>query len=493
MQQDLLYKTSYRLNPTPLTGAVLAVNTSWDYYFVSGGTTIVGLANVGVGMQVLLDFETATTLTHSTNLILPSNIDIEAVPGDVYAFAQVSATAWKNISGGGHSGGGSIDNTPYGPSWEGVETVGASKDALYDKIETLAKSGRNSDISRMNGINGVLIVGGSSTGGSVNFADSSVFIGPYAGMETHDVAFGMSNTGVGHSALSSNTIGIRNCALGTNAGNILNGGDKNTFIGTDSASHSSLGNNNTFVGYASGSTVEGDSNVIVGYNSGISTNNQLDNNVLVGSNILLNGTTSKGIFIGDGAKGVNGTTENEIVVGYGAQGEGSNTTTIGKTSTTDIHLHGIVHPEDGMIEFPSLNFPSSNPNTLDDYEEGTFTPIFTASTTDFTYASQYGVYTKIGDMVTFGINIVLTSLGTSAGTIQLEGLPFIAKSNNMFIPSTLYWEQMNFGEVPMSYISPGQSHVRVGRMVSDSATVRYDVTDMEATTRLRMQGSYFTS
>ena len=39
------------------------------------------------------------------------------------------------------SSGGSVSDTAYGPSWDGVTTDAPSKNAVYDKIETLGSSG----------------------------------------------------------------------------------------------------------------------------------------------------------------------------------------------------------------------------------------------------------------------------------------------------------------------------------------------------------------
>jgi hypothetical protein len=68
-------------------------------------------------------------------------------------------------------------------------------------------------------------------------------------------------------------------------------------------------------------------------------------------------------------------------------------------------------------------------NLLDDYEEGTFTPTLTGASTPGTgqaYTTQQGNYTKIGNVVNFNINLDLSSVGTAAGTLQIEGLPFTA-------------------------------------------------------------------
>ena len=81
----------------------------------------------------------------------------------------------------------------------------------------------------------------------------------------------------------------------------------------------------------------------------------------------------------------------------------------------------------GQLRFPAAQNASSDANTLDDYEEGTFTPVFTAATapTGVTYSTQTGRYTKIGRLVLVEGRMTLTSKGTGgAGVAQMSGLPF---------------------------------------------------------------------
>ena len=65
------------------------------------------------------------------------------------------------------------------------------------------------------------------------------------------------------------------------------------------------------------------------------------------------------------------------------------------------------------ITFPATQSASTNANTLDDYEEGTFTPT-AANFTIVGTATFSGSYTKIGDRVLFEVNVVATT--TIAGT-----------------------------------------------------------------------------
>lgn len=71
------------------------------------------------------------------------------------------------------------------------------------------------------------------------------------------------------------------------------------------------------------------------------------------------------------------------------------------------------------ITFPVTQVACADANTLDDYEEGTWTP-YADGTTTFTTAT--GWYTKIGNVVTVGFHIVVNS--AQANFFQIYGLPF---------------------------------------------------------------------
>lgn len=100
----------------------------------------------------------------------------------------------------------------------------------------------------------------------------------------------------------------------------------------------------------------------------------------------------------------------------------------GPTVTSTLTLTG------GQIAFPAVQVPSANVNTLDDYEEGTFTPVLTfvtPGTSSVVYSTQTGVYTKIGDLVTVCIILVTTTftVGTAAGNVIITGLPFTVNTS----------------------------------------------------------------
>jgi hypothetical protein len=82
------------------------------------------------------------------------------------------------------------------------------------------------------------------------------------------------------------------------------------------------------------------------------------------------------------------------------------------------------------ITFPATAVPSADANTLDDYEEGTWTPIVVGSSTagTGTYSTQEGTYTKIGNMVIANC-FVNWSAHTGSGDLNIIGLPFTSSSS----------------------------------------------------------------
>jgi hypothetical protein len=157
-----------------------------------------------------------------------------------------------------------------------------------------------------------------------------------------------------------------------------------------------------------------------------------------------------------------------------ASGNGLNGTVSGAVATNMSSLHG-------PIAFPATAVPSSDPNTLDDYEEGTFSPyIYDAGTGGNQSSTSWGgIYTKIGNTVTIqlqGANIDTTGL-TAANLIYLRDLPFTSSSvvptsaiilsdvvviDNLYLVARL-WKSRNF----LDFYSPESNAAADGIIVSD--------------------------
>jgi beta-mannanase len=80
------------------------------------------------------------------------------------------------------------------------------------------------------------------------------------------------------------------------------------------------------------------------------------------------------------------------------------------------------------VTFPATQSNSSNANTLDDYEEGTWTPSVGGTAT---YNAQVGYYTKIGNVVTVAFDMYILSIGTGSAT-TISGLPFTTANNTAY-------------------------------------------------------------
>ena len=116
--------------------------------------------------------------------------------------------------------------------------------------------------------------------------------------------------------------------------------------------------------------------------------------------------------------------------------------TTGQVGTT-LGVGGATPSASGSgITFPATQSASSDANTLDDYEEGTWTPVYTPNAGSFTtatYQSQIGFYQKIGNTVHIQAYLYLNgfSLGTATGTLFLTGLPFTSVGSSSYQSGTV--------------------------------------------------------
>jgi len=75
----------------------------------------------------------------------------------------------------------------------------------------------------------------------------------------------------------------------------------------------------------------------------------------------------------------------------------------------------------------TFNGDTAAANALDDYEEGSFTPVFTGSSGSagsFDTGEWEARYTKIGRLVTINWKTTLTNKGSWSGEVRMTGLPF---------------------------------------------------------------------
>ena len=83
------------------------------------------------------------------------------------------------------------------------------------------------------------------------------------------------------------------------------------------------------------------------------------------------------------------------------------------------------------ITFPATQVPSADANTLDDYEEGTWTPSVSVSGFTQSVSSTSGIYTKIGNVVTVRMAVNLSSSGRPTSYSEITGIPFTPSTTSV--------------------------------------------------------------
>ena len=92
---------------------------------------------------------------------------------------------------------------------------------------------------------------------------------------------------------------------------------------------------------------------------------------------------------------------------------------------------GILQLKSG-ITFPATAVAATDANTLDDYEEGTFTPTVAGGTTTTGSVTATGTYTKVGKIVIVSGYIGATTVSYNpVGGDFINGLPFATISNTI--------------------------------------------------------------
>jgi len=107
--------------------------------------------------------------------------------------------------------------------------------------------------------------------------------------------------------------------------------------------------------------------------------------------------------------------------------DGSTVYVGGNGSTSIMNMYVDASVSASFIEAGGITFngDTATANALNDYEEGTWTPLLSDGTnTNASYATQVGTYTKIGNSVHVQGRLTTTALGSVSGDVQIAGLPF---------------------------------------------------------------------
>ena len=194
-----------------------------------------------------------------------------------------------------------------------------------------------------------------------------------------------------------------------------------------------------------------------------------------------NTTANPGITGGDADTGLQfGTDEISFVTG------GTNRATVESNGDFTIEDGNLVVAAGHGIDFSAdANAAGMTSELLDDYEEGTFTPVFQGGTTagTYTYTNRTGYYTKIGNLVY--VNVGLSNINTTnagSGPMEISGLPF---ANNSVRGATgaMRYDVINIADNALGLValtSPNSQTVQIFEVRDDGADSNASVADITA-------------
>jgi hypothetical protein len=106
----------------------------------------------------------------------------------------------------------------------------------------------------------------------------------------------------------------------------------------------------------------------------------------------------------------------------------------------------------GQIQFPATQNASSNANTLDDYEEGSWAPTITNADS---YSVQVGRYVKIGKLVYINADIICTYTNTGSTNVKIGGLPFVIEDVGAMYPVGTIFPVQGFNQSTLNIATQG--------------------------------------
>jgi len=189
------------------------------------------------------------------------------------------------------------------------------------------------------------------------------------------------------------------------------------------------------------------------------------------------GTTGAGTVVDEAITRFNGTG------GSSLQGYSSLSPTISDA--------GIVSLTSGALKFPATEITSADANTLDDYQQGSWTPDlqFGGNKVSITYGYNNATYVKIGNHVFFEMWVRLTSKGSSTGDAEWYGLPYTVGAVQS--TSSISWMSViSFADFPSAIVFA--SGTVIGMFESTNAGTSTTLTDsnFSNTSNIVMSGSY---
>jgi len=172
--------------------------------------------------------------------------------------------------------------------------------------------------------------------------------------------------------------------------------------------------------------------------------------------------------------------------------QAANTTVLNAELGKALALQGATSTTGCGIAFPATQVTSSDVNTLDDYEEGTWTPSLGGTAT---YTTQSGSYVKIGRLVYIFAYLNINVIGTGS-TTTVSGLPFTPSNSSNRNPAGFinYFSGLATSVVTL-FCQPfnGSPQVNFPGLTAAAASVVNPITVFTSSTQLYFSAVYETA
>jgi hypothetical protein len=158
----------------------------------------------------------------------------------------------------------------------------------------------------------------------------------------------------------------------------------------------------------------------------------------------------------------------------------------------ELDVDGEIRASNGIL----FGTDTAAANALDDYEEGTFTPVLTGSTSGTLNGT--GIYTKIGDVVNISIKFIVTTANKPIGDYTITGLPFTSKATNPdFITFNYQFARFTFDSSKVIMVNLPASSTTISLTEMGSNNLGAEISDSNFVNAgnmfFRVNGSYFSS
>jgi hypothetical protein len=200
-----------------------------------------------------------------------------------------------------------------------------------------------------------------------------------------------------------------------------------------------------------------------------------------------NDSATGGAFSGLGAYGVLWQAGTNLGIAFGT----NNALAMSIEPSGTVILKGGSSSATGVgITFPATQSASTNANTLDDYEEGTWTPSVGGTAT---YTTQAGTYTKIGRLVHVRFVLTINVIGTGS-QLLISGLPFTEATGQEQPGSMGVFSSLNQSVVFIApYVTGSGTGIAFNILTAAGATATNNPNILQSATQVNCSAVYTTS